>query len=63
MGTPRDENGTDIIRPTDGSKGLHSNSKTVSESGHLISITTRTALVSENSKLNFFDPNMMNITI
>jgi hypothetical protein len=41
----------------------HSNGKTVSESGHLISVTIRTALVSENSKLNFYDPNLMNITI
>jgi hypothetical protein len=37
--------------------------KTVSESGHLIFVTIRTALVSGNSKLNFYDLDMMNITI
>jgi hypothetical protein len=58
----RNESGTDTIRPTD-RKGRHSDGKTVSESGHLISVTIRTASVSENSKLNFYDPNMMNITI
>jgi hypothetical protein len=50
------------VRPTD-RKVRHSNSKIVSESEHLISITIRTALVSGNSKLDFYDPNMMNITI
>jgi hypothetical protein len=44
-------------------KVRHSNGKAVSESGHLISVSIRTALVSVNSKLNFYDPNMMNITI
>jgi hypothetical protein len=48
-------------RPTE--RVRHSNGKTVSESGHLISVTIRAALVSRNSKLNFYDPNMMNITI
>jgi hypothetical protein len=48
------------VRPTD-RKG-HSNGKTVFKSGHLISVTIRTALVSGNSMLNFYDPNMMNIT-
>jgi hypothetical protein len=37
--------------------------KTVSESRHLIFVTIRTALVSGNSKLNFYDLDMMNITI
>jgi hypothetical protein len=61
----RDESGTDIIRPTDRptERVRHSNGKTVFESGHLISVTIRTASVSGNSKLNFYDPNMMNITI
>jgi hypothetical protein len=61
----RDESGTDIIRLTDRPTETvrHSNSKTVSESGHLISVTIRSALVSRNSKLNFYDPNMLNITI
>jgi hypothetical protein len=61
----RDESGTDIIRPTDRptERVRHSNGKTVSESGHLIFVTIRTALVSGNSKLNFYYPNMMNITI
>jgi hypothetical protein len=36
---------------------------TVFESGHLISVIIRAALVSGNSKLDFYDPNMMNITI
>jgi hypothetical protein len=57
----RDESGTDIIRPTE--RVRHSNGKTVSESGHLISVTIRTALVFGNSKYNFYYPNMMNITI
>jgi hypothetical protein len=35
----------------------------VFESGHLISVTIRIALVSGNSMLNFYDPNMMNIAI
>jgi hypothetical protein len=48
-------------RPTE--RVRHSNGKTVSESGHLISVTIRIALVSGNSKLNFYDPSMMNITI
>jgi hypothetical protein len=58
----RDESGTDIIRPTDRPKGSDTH-KTVFESGYLISITIRAALVSRNSKLDFNDPNMMNITI
>jgi hypothetical protein len=48
-------------RPTE--RVRHSNGKTVFESGHLISVTIRTVLVSGNSMLNFYDPNMMNITI
>jgi hypothetical protein len=50
-----------IRRPTE--RVRHSNGKTVSKSGHLISVTIRTALISGNSKLNFYYPNMMNITI
>jgi hypothetical protein len=57
----RDESGMDIIRPTE--RVRHSNGKTVFESEHLISVTIHTALVSGNSMLNFYDPNMMNITI
>jgi hypothetical protein len=57
----RDESGMDIIRPTE--RVRHSNGKTVFESGHFISVTIRTALVSGNSLLNFYDPNMMNVTI
>jgi hypothetical protein len=60
----RDESGTDIIRlnrPTE--RFRHSYGKIVFESGHLISVTIRTALVSGNSKLDFYDPNMINITI
>jgi hypothetical protein len=49
------------VRPTE--RFRHSNGKTVFEFGHLISVTIRTALVSGNSKLNVYDPNMMNITI
>jgi hypothetical protein len=48
-------------RPTE--RFGHSNGKTVFESEYLISVPIRTALVSGNSKLNFYDPNMMNITI
>jgi hypothetical protein len=48
-------------RPTE--RVRHSNSKTVFKSGHLISVTICTALVSGNSMLNFYDPNMMNTTI
>jgi hypothetical protein len=63
--TTRDESGTDIIRPTDRptERFRHSYGKTVFEFGHLISVTIHTALVSGNSKLDFYDPNMMNITI
>jgi hypothetical protein len=51
------------VRPTN-RKVKHSNGKTVSESGHLISVTICTALVFWNSKLNnFYDSNMMNINI
>jgi hypothetical protein len=57
----RDEHGTNIIHSTE--RVRHSNGKTASESGHLIPVTIRTVLVSGNSKLNFYDPNMMNITI
>jgi hypothetical protein len=59
----RDESGTDIIRPTDRPKGSDTQMVRSYESGYLISVTIRTALVSGNSKLNFYDPNMMNITI
>jgi hypothetical protein len=48
------------VRPTE--RVRHSNGKAVSECGLLISVTIRTALVSGNSKLNFYNPNMMNIT-
>jgi hypothetical protein len=47
--------------PTDPVK--HSNGNTVSESGHLIFVTIRTALLTRNPKLNFYVPNMMNIII
>jgi hypothetical protein len=52
-----------VRRPTDQKGVRHSNGKTVSEFGHLISVIIRTALVTGNSKLNFYDPNIMNITI
>jgi hypothetical protein len=61
MSSCRDESGTDIIRPTE--RFRHSYGKTIFESGHLISITICTALVFGNSKLDFYDPNMMNVTI
>jgi hypothetical protein len=41
----------------------HSNGNTVFESEHLISVTICIASISGNSKLNFYDPNMMHITI
>jgi hypothetical protein len=44
-------------------KVIHLNGRIVSKSVHLISLTIRTALVSGNSKLNFYYPNMINITI
>jgi hypothetical protein len=51
------------VRPIDRPNGGgRSNGKTVSESEHLILVTIRTVLVSKNSKLNFYDRNMMNIT-
>jgi hypothetical protein len=62
MDGARDESGTDVMRTTD-PKVRDLNGKTVSESGSLISVTICTALVSGNSKLNFYDPNTMNITI
>jgi hypothetical protein len=49
------------VRPT--KRVRHSSGKTISEYGHLISVTICTTLVSGNSKLNFYDWNMMNITI
>jgi hypothetical protein len=49
------------VRPTE--RVILSNGKTVSESGHLIFVTIRIALVSGYSKLNFYNPNTMNITI
>jgi hypothetical protein len=64
QGVGWDESGTDIIRtdrPT--KRARYSNSMTVFESGHLISVTIRTTLLSRNLMLNFYDPNTMNTTI
>jgi hypothetical protein len=57
----KDKSGMDIILMTE--RVRHSNGKIVLESRHLISVTIRTTLVSGNSELHFYDPNMMNITI
>jgi hypothetical protein len=59
----RDESGTDIIPDRLTARFRHSYGKTVFESGHLRFVTIHTALVPGNSMLDFYDPNMINITI